>query len=118
VGLLTPDGGEGTCLGLDVVQDAPRVRRQVGYMTQRFSFYEDLTIFENLDFVASVYEMPDRQEAVDDVMSRMGLAAGMDRAVLEQAIASSESARSLTWHQVEPRLEDVFIHLLGQRKES
>jgi len=72
-GLLTPDGGRGTCLGLDLLRDAPLIRRRVGYMTQRFSFYEDLTVFENLDFVASVYEMPDRHAAVDTIMTRMGL---------------------------------------------
>jgi ABC-type multidrug transport system ATPase subunit len=72
-GLLTPDGGHGTCLGLDIIRDAPRIRRQVGYMTQRFSFYEDLTVFENLDFVASVYEIPRRREAVEGIMARMGL---------------------------------------------
>src|SRR5262249_32948202 len=49
-GLLTPDGGSGTCLGMDIVKEAPRIRRQVGYMTQRFSLYEDLTVLENLDF--------------------------------------------------------------------
>ena len=53
-GLLTPDGGGGTCLGLDIVRDASAIRRQIGYMTQRFSFYEDLTVFENLDFVGAV----------------------------------------------------------------
>jgi ABC-type multidrug transport system ATPase subunit len=72
-GLLTPDGGTGTCLGLDIVKDAQRIKRQVGYMTQRFSFYDDLTVFENLDFVASVYEMPDRRAAVARMMERMGL---------------------------------------------
>ena len=51
-GLVKPDGGGGTCLGLDIVRDAPRIRLQVGYMTQRFSFYEDLTVAENLEFVA------------------------------------------------------------------
>ena len=51
-GLVKPDGGGGTCLGLDIIRDAPRIRLQVGYMTQRFSFYEDLTVAENLDFVA------------------------------------------------------------------
>src|SRR5262249_38919839 len=73
-GLLTPDGGEGKCLGFDVVHEASRIRRQAGYMTQHFGLYEDLTVFENLDFVASVYEMPDRQEAVAEIMQRMGLA--------------------------------------------
>src|ERR1700721_192887 len=72
-GLLTPDGGEGTCLGLDIVKDAQQIKRQIGYMTQRFSFYEDLTVFENLDFVASVYEMHDRRVAVTRMMDRMGL---------------------------------------------
>jgi len=73
-GLLRPDGGGGTCLGLDLVRDALAIRRQIGYMTQRFSFYVDLTVAENLDFVASVYEMADRKGAVSGVMKRMGLA--------------------------------------------
>jgi ABC-type multidrug transport system ATPase subunit len=72
-GLLVPDGGRGTCLGLDIIRDAPKIRRQVGYMTQRFSFYEDLTVFENLDLVASVYEMPHRREAVRSIIERMQL---------------------------------------------
>ena len=73
-GLLTPDGGQGTCLGLDITREAPRIRRQIGYMTQRFSFYEDLTVFENLDFVASVYELSDRRQKVEAILERMGLA--------------------------------------------
>ncbi len=72
-GLLKPDSGGGTCLGLDLVGDAPAIRLQIGYMTQRFSFYEDLTVFENLDFVASVYEMANRAGAVRDIIQRMGL---------------------------------------------
>ncbi len=73
-GLLQPDGGSGTCLGLDILREAPRIRRSVGYMTQKFSYYEDLTVFENLRFVASVYEMKNAGEAVRGIMERMGLA--------------------------------------------
>src|SRR6516165_7660377 len=78
-GLLTPDGGSGTYLGLDIIANAPRIRRQVGYMTQRFSFYEDLTVFENLDFVGSVYEIRDQRQAVADIIQRMGLADRADQ---------------------------------------
>jgi len=72
-GLVRPDGGGGTCLGLDILRDAPKIRLQVGYMTQRFSFYEDLTVFENLDFVAAVYDIPNRRDAVMEITRRMGL---------------------------------------------
>jgi len=72
-GLLKPDGGSGQCLGYDIIAEPHEIRRQVGYMTQRFSLYEDLTVFENLDFVARVYEMPARRTAVSDIMTRMGL---------------------------------------------
>jgi ABC-2 type transport system ATP-binding protein len=78
-GLLIPDGGSGQCIGLDIVRQAPLIRRSVGYMTQKFSFYEDLTVFENLDFVASVYEMKDRAKAVADITDRMGLADRRDQ---------------------------------------
>jgi ABC-type multidrug transport system ATPase subunit len=73
-GLLTPDAGEGTCLGLDIMREAEQVRLQVGYMTQRFSFYGDLTVEENLDFVARLYQMPGRREAVREVIERMEMA--------------------------------------------
>jgi ABC-type multidrug transport system ATPase subunit len=78
-GLLRPDSGTGKCLGFDVVRDALRIRRHIGYMTQRFSFYEDLTVRENLDFVASVYELGNESEAVRDIMGRIGLADRADQ---------------------------------------
>ncbi|HEX6980975.1 MAG TPA: ABC transporter ATP-binding protein [Alphaproteobacteria bacterium] len=78
-GLLTPDAGRGTCLGYDIRTEADAIKRQVGYMTQRFSLYGDLTVRENLDFVAHVYELDHPREAVDAVMARLGLAARADQ---------------------------------------
>lgn len=72
-GLLTPDAGQGTCLGLDVRTQAVAIRRQVGYMTQRFGLYEDLSIRENLDFVARLFELPQRKLAVDAALQRLDL---------------------------------------------
>ena len=72
-GLLTPDGGRGVVLGHDLSKDAELIKREVGYMTQKFSLYEDLSIEENLDFVARMYEMPDRKRRVRDALDRLGL---------------------------------------------
>jgi ABC-2 type transport system ATP-binding protein len=72
-GLLRPDEGSGTCLGYDVITQSEAIKRQVGYMTQRFSFYEDLSISENLDFVARMYSMPNRRQAVQETIERLGL---------------------------------------------
>jgi ABC-2 type transport system ATP-binding protein len=72
-GLLVPDAGQGKCLGYDIRSEAAAIKRNVGYMTQRFSFYEDLSIRENLDFVARVYEMKDRPQAVDQAIAQLGL---------------------------------------------
>jgi ABC-2 type transport system ATP-binding protein len=72
-GLLRADAGSGTCLGHDVITESEAIKRQVGYMTQRFSFYEDLSIRENLDFVARMYSMANRREAVHDTLERLGL---------------------------------------------
>jgi ABC-2 type transport system ATP-binding protein len=74
-GLLTPDGGSGTCLGLDIIKDATAIKRQVGYMTQKFGLYDDLSIRENLDFVARLFELPKRRVAVDLSLERLGLTA-------------------------------------------
>ncbi|MBI4657362.1 MAG: ABC transporter ATP-binding protein [Verrucomicrobia bacterium] len=73
-GLLRPDAGNGTCLGHDVIAESEAIKRQVGYMTQRFSFYEDLSIAENLDFVARMYSIPNRRAAVRESLERLGLA--------------------------------------------
>jgi ABC-2 type transport system ATP-binding protein len=78
-GLLAPDGGSGTCLGRDIIRQAALIRHEAGYMTQKFSFYEDLTVFENLDLVASVYQIPDRHDAVLGIMDRMGLSSRCDQ---------------------------------------
>ncbi|MGN6515827.1 MAG: ABC transporter ATP-binding protein [Rhizomicrobium sp.] len=72
-GLLHPDDGVGTCLGLDVRSESEKIKRQVGYMTQRFSFWEDLSIRENLEFVARLYELPDAKAKVDKTLERLGL---------------------------------------------
>ena len=72
-GLLTADAGSGTCLGLDIRSQSADIKRQVGYMTQRFGLYEDLSIRENLDFVARLFELPRRREAVDEALARLGL---------------------------------------------
>ena len=82
-GLLRPDSGSGTCLGLDLLRDAARIRLQIGYMTQRFSFYGDLTVGENLDFVARLYQIPDRRRATAEVLERIGLTDRVDQLAQE-----------------------------------
>jgi ABC-2 type transport system ATP-binding protein len=72
-GLLHPDAGTGTCLGYDVITQSEEIKRAVGYMTQRFSFWEDLSIRENLEFVARMYELHDGKTRVDDTIARLGL---------------------------------------------
>ncbi len=72
-GLLTPDSGEGEVLGLDFRRHAEAVKRQTGYMTQKFSLYDDLAIEENLDFIAQVYGLTDRRRRVTEALERLGL---------------------------------------------
>ena len=72
-GLLTPDSGEGTCLGYDIRRDADKIKRHVGYMTQRFSLYQDLSVRENLEFVARLYGVPDPRAAAREMIKRLGL---------------------------------------------
>jgi ABC-2 type transport system ATP-binding protein len=74
-GLLTADSGSGTCLGFDVIRETYAIKREVGYMTQRFSLWEDLTIRENLDFVARMYRVPERAKVVTAAVEGLGLGA-------------------------------------------
>jgi ABC-2 type transport system ATP-binding protein len=76
-GLLTPDAGRGTCLGYDILTQQHEIKRRVGYMTQKFSLYGDLTIRENLEFVARIYGLRDPREAARAALERLGL---LDRA--------------------------------------
>lgn len=72
-GLLTPDSGSGQCLGYDIVKQSLDIKRQVGYMTQYFSLYRDLTVYENLSFLADVYEIADREQRIMESLQQMGL---------------------------------------------
>jgi ABC-2 type transport system ATP-binding protein len=72
-GLLTPDGGEGRTLGHNIRTEARAIKENVGYMTQRFSLYGDLTIRENLDFMARMYRMKNRKAVVDETLRELGL---------------------------------------------
>jgi ABC-2 type transport system ATP-binding protein len=78
-GLLRPDDGSGTCLGYDVIRESRAIKREVGYMTQRFSFWEDLTVAENLEFTARMYLVPNRRDAVRQTLERFGLAERRDQ---------------------------------------
>lgn len=75
-GLLKPDSGEGTCLGYDVLKQSDEIKRNVGYMTQAFSLYKDLSIEQNLDFVARMYRVNNRNQLVQESLQQLGL---MDR---------------------------------------
>ncbi|MCL5261434.1 MAG: ABC transporter ATP-binding protein [Gammaproteobacteria bacterium] len=74
-GLLTPDAGSGNCLGFDIIKQSENIKLQIGYMTQAFSLYEELTIFENLDFMAHLYAVPNRHEVVNKAIAELGLTA-------------------------------------------
>jgi ABC-2 type transport system ATP-binding protein len=103
-GLLTPDSGEGQALGFDIVRQSEEVKRRTGYMTQRFSLYEDLTLAENLAFTARVYGLDRRRERVDQALERLGL--GSRRNQLAGTLSGGWKQRlalaSATLH--EPRL--------------
>lgn len=78
-GLLIPDAGEGQCLGYDVIRETAQIKREVGYMTQRFSLYEDLSVRENLDFVARIYGVAQRERVVSAAIDRLGLSKRRDQ---------------------------------------
>ena len=78
-GLLTPDSGSGTCLGYDILTQSHLIKRRVGYMTQRFSLYQDLSIRENLEFVGRVYGVPDARTSASEAIARLGLAGREDQ---------------------------------------
>lgn len=72
-GLLTPDLGSGTCLGYDITRDSLAIKARTGYMTQHFSLYKDLSVYENLDFVARAYGVNDRKQRVAAALERLGI---------------------------------------------
>jgi len=72
-GLLKPDAGKGTCLGYDILHQSDEIKKHVGYMTQKFSYYEDLNLEENLDFIARIYQVQNRRQAVKDSLEKLGL---------------------------------------------
>jgi ABC-2 type transport system ATP-binding protein len=72
-GLLSPDSGTGHCLGYDILKESLKIKTQIGYMTQKFSLYEDLTVKENLEFIARVYGVRNLKQAVSDAVDRLGI---------------------------------------------
>ena len=72
-GLLTPDSGSGSCLGFDILTESNKIKQKVGYMTQHYSFYGDLTVSENLSFFARVYGMDNAVERVQKIMEEHDL---------------------------------------------
>lgn len=72
-GLLTPDAGVGNCIGYDVLTQSAQIKKNVGYMPQKFSLYQELTVLENLQFIAQIYHVPNAQEAIEAVMDELGL---------------------------------------------
>lgn len=72
-GLLTPDSGEGHCLGFDIITQSYEIKQQVGYMTQRFSLYHDLSAYENLDFISRVFNLKNRKQKIDHFLKMFNL---------------------------------------------
>ena len=93
-GLLTPDSGRGTCLGYDIRTEADKIRVHVGYMTQRFSLYQDLSVRENLEFVARVYGLADPRGAANAMVKRLGLAGAKSSLPARSPADGSSGSRS------------------------
>lgn len=72
-GLLKPDSGQGHCLGFDIINETLKIKLQAGYMTQHFSLYEDLSVYENLDFIARIYGMKNRKSLVKESIYELQL---------------------------------------------
>lgn len=72
-GLLTPDKGSGTCLGYDIIKEAREIKNKIGYMTQKFSLYEELSIYENLEFIARMYNLSNRDSMIAEALEFFGL---------------------------------------------
>ena len=72
-GLLTPTSGSGTCLGYDLITHTDKIKKRVGYMTQQFSLYPDLTVYENLDFAGRLYGVKDREAQIESALDELGL---------------------------------------------
>jgi ABC-2 type transport system ATP-binding protein len=94
-GLLTPDAGEGTCLGFDIRRQTAQIKAEVGYMPQRFGLYEDLTIRENLEFIARLYNMPNPRDTAREAIVRMGLG-GREQQLAGQLSGGWKQRLSLT----------------------
>jgi len=80
-GLLIPDSGNGTCLGYDILREQNKIKSEIGYMTQKFSLYQDLTVSENLDFISRIYRIADRKEKIKKIIERMELGEYKNQAV-------------------------------------
>jgi ABC-2 type transport system ATP-binding protein len=102
-GLLTPDEGHGTCLGYDITAETDKIKRHVGYMTQRFSLYQDLSVRENLEFVARLYGIPKPVAAARAAIERLGLGGREEQLAAElsggwkQRLALGAWSRPITW---------------------
>lgn len=84
-GLLTPDSGSGQCLGFDILHDSYEIKKQVGYMTQSFSLYQDLTAYENLNLIARVYNINNRKRKIQDILQTYNLIERQNQLVAEMS---------------------------------